>query len=249
MLHVLVLAALAAVSPSPSPVPSPTPEGLRVIAAVHASTACAEIAAHANAAIASALADDATLTETIKALHGAELDGNVIKHRNGLDALGNYAKTLNLQALSGDAEVKRLRKLAESSTDPQRKKDLKAFADWLGGAMWRQRKVARDLNGFLATMDYYDMSTLDESEKNIDMAIFGNPDQRPAFVGELSPTSRNTTIFGGTSGGPVAPAVETRPTYNQMAEAAARDFELRLPAIANDESMAAGHVAAALAGC
>jgi hypothetical protein len=34
-----------------------------------------------------------------------------------------------------------------------------------------------------------------------------------------------------------------------MAKAAGADFTLRLPAIANDESMAASHVGQALAGC
>jgi len=251
MLHALVLAAIAASpSPSPSPDATATPPALRVIATVHSSTACAEIVSHANAAIASALANDTSLAATIKALQAVELDGNVIKHRNGLDDLGNYAKKINLEALAGDAEIKRLRKLASDSTDPQRKKELTAFANWLGGAMWRQRKVARDLNGFVATMDFYDMSTLDDSEKNMDIALFGSPDDRPVSIAETSPTGiRARNVFGGTDGGPVAPPREQRPTYDSMAKAAGADFTLRLPAIANDESLAATHVGQALAGC
>lgn len=250
MLHALVLAAVAlSPSPSPSPAATATPAALRVIVTVHSSTACAEILSHANAAIASALANDTSLAATIKALQAVELDGNVIKHRNGLDDLGDYAKKINLEALAGDAEIKRLRKLAADSTDPQRKKELKTFADWLGGAIWRQRKVARDLNGFVATMDFYDMSTLDESEQNMDMALFGSPDQRPASIAELSPTGTIRTIYGGARGGPIAPPREQRPTYDSMAKAAGADFSLRLPAIANDESMAANHVDQALAGC
>jgi hypothetical protein len=249
MLHALVLAAVA-LSSSPSPAPSATPDpgALKVIAVVHSSSACTEIVNHANAAIAAALANDASLVETIKALQAVELDGNVIKHRNGLDALGDFAKKINLEALGGDAEIKRLRKLAADSTDPQRKKELKIFADWLGGAIWRQRKIARDLNGFVATMDFYDMSTLDESEQNMNMALFGSPDERPANIAESSPTG-NRTIYGGYRGGPIAPPREQRPTYDSMAKAAGSDFTLRLPAISNDESMAASHVTTAMAGC
>jgi hypothetical protein len=253
MLHALVLAAVA-LSASPSPSPSPgataTPAALRVIVTVHSSTACAEILSHANAAIASALANDTSLAAAIKALQAVELDGNVIEHRNGLVDLGNYAKKINLEALAGDAEIKRLRKLAADSTDPQRKKELKAFADWLGGAIWRQRKVARDLNGFVATMDFYDMSTLDESQMNMDVALFGSPDTQPVSIAEASPTGiKARTIFGGAAGGPVAPPREQRPTYDSMAKAAGADFTLRLPAIANHESMAASHVGQALGGC
>ena len=250
MLHALVLAAVAlSPSPSPSPDATATPAALRVIVTVHSSTSCAEILSHANAAIASALANDTSLAATIKALQAVELDGNVIKHRNGLNDLGDYAKKINLEALAGDAEIKRLRKLAAESTDPQRKKELTAFANWLGGAMWRQRKVARDLNGFVATMDFYDMSTLDESEMNMNMALFGSPDTQPASIAETSPTGTIRTIYGGARGGPIAPPREQRPTYDSMAKAAGADFTLRLPAIANDESMAATHVGQALAGC
>lgn len=253
MLHVLLLAALAAsplppATPSPAPSASPPPT-LKVIATVRASTACAEIAAHANSAISSALANDGSLTQTIGALRAVELDGNEIKHRNGLDALGEYAKTINLQALAGDGEIKRLRKLAAATTDPAKKKELIEFANWLGGAMWRQRKIARDLNGFVATMDYYDMSTWDDSQKNMDVALFGNPDPRPVFIGELAPTTQVRTIYGGVQGGPIAPPRQQRPTYDAMAQAAAKDFELRLPAISNDESLAASHVDGVFAGC
>ena len=257
MLQVLVLAVLAA-SPSPLPSPAPaataTPGPLKTIATVHATTICAEIATRANSAIPAALADDATLDETIKALSAADVDQNVIKHRNSMDAFGDLAKKLNRQATDGDGEVKRLRKLAAESADPERKKELKAFADWLGGAIWRQKKVARDLNGMLATADYYDMSSLDESQQNIDIAIFGSPDQRPVSIGELSPTKPLAAppIAGTRTGQPqgvFSPYRNIRPTLGQMAASAAKDFQLRQLAIASDESMAASHVTGATHGC
>ena len=245
MLRALVLAMAAA---SPSPAPSPTP-ALAVIATVHSSSACAAIVTHANTAIASALGNDASLVVTIKTLHAADLDGNAIKHRNGLDALGDLAKKINLQGLSGDDEVKQLRKLAAASPDTQRKKELTAFANWLGGAMWRQRKVARDLSGFVAAMDYYDMATPDESMADMTGTVAVDktgPIEAAAPGGRSLPHAYSLNHPGL---GPIFPLMQQNQTYDQMAEAAARDFELRLPAIANDESMAAAHVTAAMAGC
>jgi hypothetical protein len=244
MLHALILA-IAAVSPSPAPSPTPS---LQVIAIVRSSSACSAIVTRANAAIASALNNDASLTVTIKALHGADLDGNAIKHRNGLDALGDLAKKINLEGISGDNQVKDLRKLAAASIDPQRKKELTAFANWLGGAMWRQRKVARDLGGFVDAMDYYDMAAPDESMQDMNASLFSNPNPMPGDVGDIRPLQSVRTL-NGPGIGPIFPLMQQKATDDQMAEAAARDFELRLPAIANDESMAASHVTSAMAGC
>lgn len=252
MLQALVLAILAATpAPSPDPAATATPGPLKVIATVHAGSMCAEIAARANAAITAALSNDAVLGQTVATLRAPDLDRNVIQHRNSMDALGDLAKKINKQATDGDADIKRLRKLAAESADAERKKELTAFADWLGGAMWRQKKIARDLNGMLATEDYYDMSNLDEDQQNIDIALFGSPDQRPVSVSELSPT-KPLPLSGVQSGEPqgvYAPYRKVRPTLAEAAAAAAKDFQLRQAAIASDESMAAAHAEGATHGC
>ncbi len=246
MLLALIFATAAA---GASPVPTATPEPLKTIAIVHSSSACSEIAKHANAAITSALTNDGSLTATIKAMQASDLDSNVIKHRNALDALGEYAKTINLQAVSGDAEIKRLRKLADEATDPARKKDLTAFANWLGGAMWRQRTIARDLNGMLAAVDMRDMIAPDDGIRQMSQAFTGNTDALQ-FTNLGAGPLRSLPV--NQPGGPFAhlfPPTLDPPTLATMSAAAARDFALRLPAIANDESMAAGHVTGAFNGC
>lgn len=261
MLHRLAVVAVSAalLSPSasfaaaPAPVTAPSPAPvLKVIANVRSTSRCAEIVTHANSAIGSALNDDVQLQQLITRLRAVNLDdGNSIHRRNGLQALGEYAKNLTMQSRSADDEVKRLRALAEKSTDPQEKKELKAFADALGGALWRQQKIARDLNGYLASVDFQDMATLTESEKQANRAVFGVPDPFTAATSDVRPNDRTRgTIDPAT--GMVPPPLghdPNRPTATQEATAAAKDFESRLPDITNDESSAAQHVTGALARC
>jgi hypothetical protein len=249
-LFVLVAALATAASPTPSPAPMQAPGGLREIAHVRSSAACAELAAHANSAIGAALRNDAMLAQTIRALRAVNLDSNPIARRNSLQQLGDFARDLNLQALNGDGEVKRLRAMAEKSTDPERKKELKAFADWLGGALWRQRKVARDLNGFLATMDFRDMAKLDESQQNMNISTFGSADPTVPFPGDAQPILNGTSGHGtGRYSGPILAPKAVQPSDTAQALAAAKDFELRLAEISNDEAMAADHVPGATSGC
>ena len=123
----------AAAVPVPGPTAAPK---LKVIASVLSTPRCAEIVTHANSAIGSALDNDVTIQQLITRLRAVNLDdGNPIHRRNGLAALGDFAKNLTLQSRSADDEVKRLRALAARSKDPNEKKELKAFADSLGGAL------------------------------------------------------------------------------------------------------------------
>jgi len=251
----MVVAAVAASAlPSPAPSPSSTPAAslpatLKTIASVRASAQCGEIVTHANSAIAMALNNDALVGQTIMNLRGTDLDdGNPIHRRNGLQALGNLAKNLMKQSRTADDEVKRLRAIAEKSKDPVQQKELKAFADQLGGALWRQQKIARDLNGFLAAVDFRDMMTLDEAQQKANIGALGVPDprlQQPADFGPTPSNVYNTNLHSG-----VYSYEAMRGTATEQAHAAADDFHQRIPAIANDEMMAAQHATnGAFNGC
>jgi hypothetical protein len=243
-----ILVAALLTAPSPQPTASPA---LKTIASVRASARCAEIITHANSAIGTTLDNDAVLGKTITTLRFINLDdGNPIHRRNGLNSLGDLAKTLMQQARSGDNEVKRLRALAAKTKDPKAAKDLKDFADELGGALWRQQKIARDLNGYLAYEDFRDMATPDESQRQ---AMEGASAPRDAF--SRNPAPRQGNIYDpNTSATPpnwapgLMPGPNT-PTATQYAKAAADDFQNRISDIVIDENHAATHVDGALSGC
>lgn len=263
MLARIVVAAVLAITTvpagkpavSPSPQPSATP-ALKTIASVRANSRCAAIITHANSAIVTALDNDSLIGQTITMLRITDLDdGNAIHRRNGLNSLGDLAKKLMQQSRAGDDEVKRLRKLAAESKDPQEAKELKQFADQLGGALWRQQKIARDLNGYLAYEDFRDMSKVDESQGQINQAVFGvrDPEQeRPTVL----PGPQGPVYGSGPNAGQPAPSLPEhigheayQPTSNQYAQAAAKDFQQRIPDIIIDENHAATHVDGALVGC
>lgn len=251
--HTLVAAALTlAVLPAPqaaapTPQPSATPT-LKTIATVRASARCAAIITHANSAIGTTLDNDQIIGSTITQLRLSNLDdGNPIHRNNQLKALGDLAKNLMMQARSGDDEVKRLRKIAAETKDPEEAKALKAFADSLGGALWSQQKVARDLNGFLAYQDFRDMSSFDEGQQNSNQAVYGVKDplaQQPA--GEVR---TQVPQLQGMSAPAAMGHDPNDPTATSQAKLAADDFEKRIPDILRDENLAAGKVDGAITGC
>lgn len=250
--HMLAAALTVAIAPAPpaaSPAPQPSATAtLKTIATVRASARCAAIITHANSAISTTLDNDQIIGTTITQLRLSNLDdGNPIHRRNRLQALGDLAKNLMTQARSGDDEVKRLRKVAAETKDPQEAKALKEFADELGGALWSQQKVARDLNGFLAYQDFRDMTQFDEGQQKSNQAVFGVKDplvEQP--TGEVRGTVPQTQ-------GLQAPAAlghdPNDPTSTQQARLAADDFEKRIPVILRDENLAAGKVDNAIQGC
>lgn len=246
MLDRMVLIAALTASALPSPAPSPQAPALKTIASVRASTRCADIITHANSAIDKTLNNDAVISQTITTLRLTNLDdSNDIHRRNTLNSLGNLAKTLMEQARSGDDEVKRLRDMAKKTKDPDAAKALADFANELGGALWSQQKIARDMNGFLAYVDFRDMSQWSESDQNMNSAVFGVKD----------PLSQNPPEFNPTHNGqpgwrpPALGHDATDPTPGQQAKWAAADFQKRIPDIVLDENHAATHVEPALSGC
>lgn len=243
---IMVMAVLTSpAAPSPQPTASPL---LKTIASVRASARCAEIITHANSAIGTTLDNDAVLGRTITTLRFIDLDdGNPIHRHKGMNQLADLASAMMKQARSGDNEVKRLRAIAAKTQDPQEAKDLKNFADELGGALWRQQKIARDLNGLVAYEDFRDMAQWSESDKQMNRAVFGVDDPQAQMPADFQIRRRDGTYYS-----PMHPLLghdPNEPTATQYAKAAADDFQGRIPDIVLDENHAASHVDGALNGC
>lgn len=235
--YFLLFAALniSAVSANPSPAPAAPP--LREIGHVRATAFCADLALHANTAISAALRNDTVLAQTIDKMQNAQLDGNAITRRNTMDALGDLAKELRARAVAGDHEADKLRDLAAKSNDPQQQQELKRFADALGGALYRQKQIANDLNGLLAAFDYHDMKPT-TSEMG---ALTGGGLRYSSQVEDQALRIRNSQ--GDTLG------IKKQSTDTDLALYAATDFRQRLPDITNDEAVASNHALGATSGC
>jgi hypothetical protein len=219
-------------APAAAPVPSASERPLKEIGHVQSSAVCGNIVVHANSAISSALRNDSTLALTVNRLRNLDFVSNNLTLEQGIHELDRLAGELHDDSVHGDGEVKRLRDMADKSTDPTRKAELHAFADALGGALARQKKVAMDLNGLVAYMQYREMATPDETEAKFAAAdsndtAFQNAPFRPAFMG------------GG----------QRAESLNEIAANAADDFTGRMPLIAADEVKASDHAEGAVTGC
>lgn len=253
MLIALVFAAAATAfpvsAPAASPGPVPTPK-LKEIAHVRSTSSCAEVAVHANAAIGDALGNDAILDQTVSALRDNALDGNVIERRSALERLTSLSNRLAERYGDGNGEVRRLRALAERAPTPAAKANLLAFANWLGGALWRQKTIGRDLDGFIATLDAKDMARLDEAQASMAEASRPRRDLRPERPSTTDLLGSGLTVSAQLDPRNVtSPPQPTQQTDDRAAQAAAADFIRRTAAIQSDESMAASHASALDTGC
>jgi hypothetical protein len=223
----------AAAGPSSPAAADGTP--LKTIARVRSTSFCSDFATHANGAIASAVRNDGTIGHTIVLLEGPNLDGNAIERHNEIASLSALSDQLYRDWKNGDQEVKRLRDLADKTADPSEKQDLKAFADWLGGALWRQRKIGRDLDGFVAYLNARDMMHIDESTAQANMGVYGvaDPSTAHGIPGEFSqPTGPQVY--------PSPLSINYDASDTSQAQAAAKDFSQRVRSIVSDETEAAG---------
>jgi hypothetical protein len=143
MLFPIVLALAGDPTPAPEASSAARPTPLTEIGRVRALPACVPIVAHANGAITQALDNDRTIAMMSINAHSTDFDKqNIIQRRNSIQALMKQAEAIRVASSAGDVEVKKLREYANAATDPQRKAELKAFADALGGAIYRQKKAA-----------------------------------------------------------------------------------------------------------
>jgi hypothetical protein len=141
--------AMLGTAPQPEPSASGAPTPLTEIGRVRTSV-CATIVAHANGAIDDALADDTDVHDLIVGLETAQLDGATdFKRRTTYGEIERAAARLRETALAGEDEIRRMRADAADSPEP-RKTELKAFADALGGALYRQRMMGIETQRLVA---------------------------------------------------------------------------------------------------
>lgn len=225
-LAVAALAATVAAAPSPAPTPKP----LKEIGHVRAlGPFCSQVVRHANSVIDTALSNDTRIAFTISDLRTIQLDDTTLQKANGLQELMKRYADLHDAATAGEAQVKQLRIDADSATDPDQKAALRQLADALGGAVFRQKKLADQLGSYVTYADNH--PRLDENDKDRSLTeimslqnVFGTP-----FRGD--------------------PRQYVPPTLTELARTAADHFTDDETAIAVDEGTASDRVEPALKGC
>ena len=233
MLSLLPIVVMLATDPAPAPAASARPTPLQEIGRVRALPACTPILVHANGAITQTLDNDRALAILTTNLRAVDFDKlNVIGRRNAIDGLTKQAAEITKSAATADGEIKRLREYAVASKDPQRKAELKAFADALGGALLRQKRAANELLRDVAIIQ----GRTDAAEaRGIVMRDGGMPD---SGVG-----SRDISMSRA-----MLPPPPTN-NWNDTMRTIATSLDERTEAIVADEGVAADHSIAATSGC
>lgn len=242
MLSLLVPLIIAFAAPSPVPSASAQPPStLKEIGRIQSLSVCPAIVVHANSAIGAVLDNDAQLALTVNRLRTTDLDtDNVIAKHNGMTDLATLAGRLRMGAAAGTGEIKRLRAIAGETADPARKAELKAFADALGGALARQRKIGTDLDRMLAIIDgrraVEEVNTDDLAGQRDALA---SPGQAAGPRGSIP----QDVVMRSPVAGP------ERGIFNPTLRDVADEFAARSSAILVDEGTAADHALGATTGC
>ena len=231
MLSLLPLVVALASAPSPAPSTAPRPTPLTEIGRVRTAPICTTIVVHANGAITSALDNDRTLAILTTNLRQTDFDRlNEIQLRNAINTLMDQAGKVRIAGKAADDEIKKLREYANASDDPERKAELKAFADALGGAIYRQTKAAaefmRDVTIVQGRGDAADAREIQARD---------NPGPDTAAAMHLN--SQRALL-------PDPPK-----SYNQTMRSIGSDLTDLATKIAADEGIAADHSIAATSGC
>jgi hypothetical protein len=235
----IVLAALT-VSPSPSPTPL-----LKTIITVKSTPLCGALAAHTNAAINSAVQNDQTLGLTIMALRSSDLAGSNLDRYSEIHRLSSLADSIYKQYRAGLAEVNRMRELAKQATDPEEQAELKAAADALGGALYRQHLIQRDLDGFVAFLQASDMMTDDNADGPRHPMTQDMPGASPREMSAYwTPQYQNAIDHP-----PLLVGSESLDDDVTMSRAASHEFQTRMPAVMQDELTAGSHIELAADHC
>ncbi|GAC1405106.1 MAG: hypothetical protein NVSMB64_09390 [Candidatus Velthaea sp.] len=233
MIAMLVpLLAILAADPSPAPASAAAPPtALKEIGRIQALPVCTAIVVHANSAISNALTNDQDVAVVINHLRTTDLDGaNPMQWHQRTTDLFSLAERIRTASSAGEAEVKRLRTLAATAPDPKRKDELKSFADALGGALYRQKRVGVDLDKALAII---------------------NGRRAVAEAGDLvrSPGQFTSTQTRGPDGMSAGAPFSRRENVNDSLKDIADEFTGRTQLILNDEGVAADHSLGAMTGC
>jgi len=232
MLSLLPLVVALASAPSPAPSTAPRPTPLTEIGRVRTAPICTTIVVHANGAITSALDNDRTLAILTINLRNTNFDRlNEIQLHNAINTLMDQAGKVRISGKAADDEIKKLREYANASPDPERKAELKAFADALGGAIYRQTKAAAEFMRDVTIMQ----GRADAGEAR-DIQNSDNPgsDSRSATNAMAAPRYR---------------LPDPPKSYNQAMRSVAADLTDLATGIAADEGVAADHSIAATSGC
>lgn len=233
MLMLLPIVFALATDPAPVASSTPRPTPLTEIGRVRALPACVPIVAHANGAITQALDNDRTLAILSNNAHTTNFDKlNFLQRRNAIEALMRQAEAIRVASSSGDVEVKKLREYAENATDPQRKAELKAFADALGGALYRQKKAAVEF--------MRDVTILRGRE---DAA------EGKQLMAENNPVPPGPQAAALSAAPPVLPGTPPPDTYNKQFKMIGDDIDADVLNVQTDEGIAADHSIAATSGC
>lgn len=235
----IVLAALA-VSPSPSPTPF-----LKTIITVQSTPLCGAFAAHTNAAIGSAVQNDQTLGSTILTLRSNNLAGTVLDRNFEIHRLTSLADSIYKQYRAGLGEVNKLRELAKQATDPQERAEMTASADALGGALYRQHLIQRDLDGFVAFLEASDMMTDDTADGPRRPMIYDAREALPMETTALWQPSVQNAV----NNPPLLAGSESLAADVEMSRAASADFQGRMSAVMQDELTAGSHIELAADHC
>ncbi len=226
--------AIVTATPAPAPSPSPTAEPLKTIITVRSSPFCSEFATHVNAAIDHAVRNDASLGSVIITLHSQDLANNELSRHNEIQRLENLGDTIYRGYRKGLEEVDKLRDLAKTAQDQQEKVELKAAADALGGVLYRQHLIQRDLDGFTAYLDAVDMQR--DTNRIALNREFTGADMTDYWANTLGNNYMVNQHLADSN--PVHPPEQDV----EMAGNASRDFEHRIPDILRDELTAGGHI-------
>jgi hypothetical protein len=223
----IILAAASALAPSEAPHASPLTE----IGRVRSAPICTPIVVHANGAITSALDNDRSLAILTHNLRAIDFDGlNSMQRRNAIEELMKTASTVRENGKVADGEIKQLRAYAAASTDPDRKAELKAFADALGGAIYRQTKVAAE---FVSDITVIQGRTEAEEARGLMAANNAVP---TSLVQNRMAQAQSVL--------PGAPK-----SYNAEMRGIAGELTEHSQGITSDEGIAADHSIAATSGC
>ncbi len=246
--HLLLALALGIVPATTTPPPSPAPgsvQPLKLIVRIRATNRCAKIAAHSNGAIDAALRADQTLTNTISALRTVDLDSNGLTRTHGLHRLEDLGSAIAHAVRRGSQEISALRALAAKETDPVKKQQLLDFVNALGGAIYRQQQIGRDLDGFVAGR--YAKSLYHVSEDEEKMNIFTQ--HRRTFTPMQGSGILTIDSAPDRLGNDPVTMPYVNPTDTQAAHMAANYYFQRQVNVSNDEATAAHAILAVAGGC
>lgn len=239
MLSLLPFVAALATAPAPAASPSPPPTKLQEIGRVRTSV-CTSILVHANGAITQALDNDRDLAIVTANLRATNFDGlSSLQRRNSIDSLMTRTQAVRTNFKAADNEIKMLREMAKASNDAERKAELKAFADALGGALERQKKAAEAFDSAIVI--------LRGREDAFEARGIMNRDRRLASSGMIPEYKLQQAEAMQAAVAPSPPPRDGE--WNKVMHDIAQGLDERVGTIAYDEGVAADHSIAATTGC